>query len=104
MTAAMAHADSATRTCRIRETESFRKWIDHITGGMIDGLNDGDDCLKDGSPRYIIPKTFYESLPFPAHVRHDQLEATEKLGRGRMAEWEGPEDNNWVDDDKNGQG
>ncbi|KAI4601967.1 hypothetical protein KJ359_010833 [Pestalotiopsis sp. 9143b] len=65
MASAMAHAENATKTCNVRETADFGQFVTHITGGMLNGLNGPRDRLKDGSPRYVIPKRFYESLPFP---------------------------------------
>lgn len=94
MASAMAHAENATRICNIRETEDFRKFVNHISGGMLDGLNGKDECLKDGGPRFIIPKVFYETLPFPAHIRYNQTEQDANLGRGRMAEWNDSEEKN----------
>lgn len=97
MASAIAHAETATRICNIRETDDFRKFIDHVSGGMLDGLNGPNECLDDGGPRFIIPKTFYENLPFTAHIHHKQTEQDAKLGRGRMMEWEDPEDDEWVE-------
>ncbi|KAF7521090.1 hypothetical protein G7054_g12556 [Neopestalotiopsis clavispora] len=66
MTAAMAHVEAATRVCKIRETEDFRKFVIHVTGGLLDGLNSSEDRLSDGTPRYVIHKAFVDSLQLPA--------------------------------------
>ncbi|KAI1863700.1 uncharacterized protein JN550_009400 [Neoarthrinium moseri] len=92
MTAAMSHAEQASRICNIRETDEFRKFVNHVSGGMLDGLNAKTDCLKDGSPRFIVPKPFMQDLPFPTHMREKQMEREAKLGRGRMAEWDDKDD------------
>jgi hypothetical protein len=95
MTAAIQHADSSFRRCTIRTTESFREFVNHITGGLLDGLNDIGDCLPDGSPRYIIPRAFLDSLPWPAHPRSlamAELAEKEGVGRGRMKEWGNDDD------------
>ncbi|KAK9774234.1 hypothetical protein AB5N19_13741 [Seiridium cardinale] len=98
MTSALAHAEDATGKCKLHKTEQFREFINHVTGGMIDGLNSEEDCLKYGLPRFTVPKAFYERLRLPAHIKK-KLEKTEKFGRGRMAEWVDSEDNDCDDDE-----
>lgn len=78
MASAMAHAENATKTCNIRETADFGQFVTHITGGMLNGLNGPGDRLKDGSPRYVIPKRFYESLPFPTRPAKQEPKEAKK--------------------------
>jgi hypothetical protein len=87
MAAAMQHCEAARRTCIIRETGNFRQFVDHVSGGMLDGLNGATECLSDGSPRFLVPKAFITDLPMAKpYVREDP--ELQKLGRGRMEEWE----------------
>ncbi|KAH6655247.1 hypothetical protein BKA67DRAFT_657196 [Truncatella angustata] len=89
MAPALAHAENASRSCNIRETGEFRRFVDHVTGGMLDGLNGKDECLEDGRPRMVVPRAFYEALPLPSHLElGGRKEQAAHLGRGRMAEWE----------------
>ncbi|KAI0122910.1 hypothetical protein BJ170DRAFT_599574 [Xylariales sp. AK1849] len=88
MASALQHAETASRTCNIRETNQFRQFVGNVTGGILDGLNDEGERLADNTPRLIIPQIFLENLPWPAHLPKSPGVDTSKMGRGRMAEWE----------------
>lgn len=51
MSALMAHAESQSVRCRIRETDGYRQFMDQATAGILDTT----EKHADGTEKYAVP-------------------------------------------------
>lgn len=55
MTDAIAHAETTSQKCQIRESDLFREFIANISGGLIDVFMTKPDGIAFHVPRYVVP-------------------------------------------------
>ncbi|KAK7966347.1 uncharacterized protein PG986_000624, partial [Apiospora aurea] len=72
MADAILHAESASRKCRIRDSDLFREFIANVSGGLIDVFMARPDGIAFNVPHYVIPPNILAE--FVPELRHKAIE------------------------------